>query len=467
MHRIEETITRGICIGCGACSAATGEAVKVTLGRTRLYEAELEGVPEEALRVASRVCPFSDESPNEDQLGAPHPDADMVHDTKLGTYSWTFAGRVADEEYLKGSSSGGLASWLTQRLVSADLVDSVVSVGRTAGAEGEELFRFGASENPAREDARKSQYYATTMADALAQVMQTPGRYAIVGVPCFIRAARALARENETFGTRVQYFVALVCGHFKTHAFADSLAWQAGVHPNDVQAVDFRVKDGARTANDYDFAVKSRKTAETTQVPMRELLGGNWGHSAFQPEACNFCDDVVGETADVSFGDAWLPEYTPYSFGTNVVVSRNRTIDALFRDAAESGELHLFEESADRVADSQAGGFRHRREGLAVRLADDLKAGLSVPRKRVAPTESAVSERRAALIRQRRKMAHESHSVFEQALEADDLSLYLRHYLREAARYRRIELKVHQRIVQRLKRAARRTVNYLQKWTSK
>ena len=83
----------------------------LTLGPTRMYTADLADAPEDAVRAASRVCPFSDESPNEDELGAPHAEADMPHDPHLGRFSSTFAGRVTDDAYLQGSSSGGLTSW--------------------------------------------------------------------------------------------------------------------------------------------------------------------------------------------------------------------------------------------------------------------------------------------------------------------------------------------------------------------
>lgn len=42
-HRIEEVVRRGMCIGCGACSAATGGAIPIKLGTHRLYQADLRG----------------------------------------------------------------------------------------------------------------------------------------------------------------------------------------------------------------------------------------------------------------------------------------------------------------------------------------------------------------------------------------------------------------------------------------
>ncbi|MGO4586509.1 Coenzyme F420 hydrogenase/dehydrogenase, beta subunit C-terminal domain [Arthrobacter sp. 2RAF6] len=385
----------------------------------------------------------------------------MITDTRLGVHSRTFAGRVADEAYLMGSSSGGMASWLVDRLIAEGHADAVIHVGASTGVNGE-LFRQEISNSDNASIRRKSQYYATTMADALRMVADLPQRYIVVGVPCFIRAARALCRENPLFKERLTFFVALVCGHYKTHAFADSLAWQLGVHPHDLAAVDFRVKDGDRTANDYDFSARSARTGNSVSAPMRTLEGGNWGHSAFQPEACNFCDDVVGETADVSFGDAWLPEFISYPYGTNVVVSRNRIIDRIFDAGAAEQAITVFDASPERVAASQAGGFRHRREGLAVRLADDIAIGLSVPAKRVSPAQAVeVSAKRAELIRQRRQMAALSHDSFREALESNDLDIYLRSYRREAARYRRIDVPLPQRIVHGVKRSGRRLLDRL------
>ena len=54
----------------------------------------------------------------------------------------------------------------------------------------------------------------------------------------------------------------------------------------------------------------------------------------FQVNACNYCDDIFAETADVAFGDGWLPEYKMDWQGTNVVVSRHPDIDEIIADAA-------------------------------------------------------------------------------------------------------------------------------------
>lgn len=435
MHGIEDTISRGMCVGCGACSVATGGAVRVTLSRHRIYQADTSGATPEQVQAASAVCPFSDDAVNEDQLGAPHPAPSALHDRRVGSYSTIRAGRVADDGYLVGSSSGGLTSWLIVQLLERREVDAVVHVGRQ---EGDEMFGYQISTTVAELTGdRKSQYYATTMRDVLELVRNSSQRVALVGVPCFIKAARLLARSDDRIDSSIVYYIGLVCGHLKTQFFAEALAWQVGVAPSELNDVDFRVKNPARNSSAYDFAataVDGKSRAE----PTASLLGGSWGYGAFQPEACNFCDDIFAETADIVFGDAWLPQYKSDWRGTNVMVSRNARLDEILAEGADSGALVLEALSVDDAATSQGGNFRHRRQGLAVRLADDIARGESVPRKRVLPNLKAASRRRRRLIRQRRLMSRKSIEWFAEAREAGDFALFAKRFRAEADRYEKI-----------------------------
>lgn len=437
-HRIEDVVSRGMCIGCGACTLAANGAIPIRLDDSRLYQADLSGVPSGALRAASAVCPFSDEAPNEDDLGVPHGDSEMNHHPQLGTHIRTLAGRVNDEQYLWGSSSGGMTSWLTNKLITEGLIDAVLSVGRPGPTE-HELFGYGMVEQQDIPTRRKSCYYATTMAEALDVISSTNQRFALVGVPCFIKAARTLSLQKPEIAEHLVMFIGLVCGHYKTQAFAESLAWQVGISPDQLADVDFRVKDPSSPADHYQFGARGVSEDTWRYASPRDLIGGNWGHNAFQPEACNFCDDVVAECSDISFGDAWLPQFAKYPQGTNLIISRNRILDRILDAADSSGDITLVPLSAAEAVMSQAGGFRHRREGLAVRLADDQSAGLSVPLKRVAPDLNAVSKRRATLLRQRRRMAKLSHVAFGEARSSGDLKHYTRAMTKEIRRYRRLE----------------------------
>lgn len=438
-HGIEETVARGMCIGCGTCSVVTQGAISLQLNRYGMYSASLDSATEEQTRLASRVCPFSDEAPNEDQLGAPTDGGNALPaDPRVGHYGKIFAGRHSSDSYLLGSSSGGLTSWLLQQLLEQDLVDAVIHVGRNA--DNGRLFEYTISTKGESVAAqRKSQYYPTTLRDVLQSAATEDKRYALVGVPCFIKAARLLCRQEPTLDRSIRFFVGLVCGHLKSPFFAESLAWQVGVPPGELAAVDFRLKKEGRLASDYDFGARGRGDDQFTRQRTKALVGGNWGHGAFQPEACNFCDDIFAETADVVFGDAWLLKYMKEWRGTNVVITRNDEIDRLFDKGRQSGAIDIEDISLDSATQSQAGNYRHRRDGLALRLSDDIAAGLSVPRKRVEPSSDHVTPKRAAVVRQRRRMSRLSLEAFAEARERGQLDLYLRAMGAEIARYRKLD----------------------------
>jgi coenzyme F420-reducing hydrogenase beta subunit len=423
-----------MCIGCGTCAVASNGAIRMTVGSLGCYEAGLGDASPAQIASASRVCPFSDAASNEDAIAAKR-FPDLPADPNLGRHAAILAGRIRDEGLLWGASSGGLLTLVLELLLDNAIVDGVIHVG--ASPQGP-LFRYRISTSTEEiRSSRKSAYYATTMADCLEAVRATDKRYAIVGVPCFIRAARLLAEESPDVADRLAYFLGIVCGHMKSHFYAESLAWQAGLAPQELAAIDFRVKKQQAPAYSYDYVVRSR-SGIVRSASVLDAIDSDWGFAAFQPEACNYCDDVFAETADAVFGDAWLPQYADDSRGTSLVVVRDETILHLLVQAGADRAL-LQDLTPAQATQSQAGGIRHRRDGLRVRLADDLAAGLSVPVKRVTPGYSGLSRLRVALFRQRRAMSRLSQEWFQQAREQRDLELYRRQMLAAIDRYRRIE----------------------------
>ena len=147
-------------------------------------------------------------------------------------------------------------------------------------------------------------------------------------------------------------------------------AWQCGIEPGNLIAIDFRKKLPGFDANRYGIEVTGWQDGQvvTRISPVRDLYGHDWGKGFFKYKACDYCDDVVAETADVVVGDAWLPEYVKNSQGTNVVVVRHPLIRDLIDKGVSTGQINLDCISADEIAKSQKSGLNHRREGLAYRL---------------------------------------------------------------------------------------------------
>ncbi|MBK8018945.1 MAG: Coenzyme F420 hydrogenase/dehydrogenase, beta subunit C-terminal domain [Betaproteobacteria bacterium] len=135
------------------------------------------------------------------------------------------------------SSSGGLTTWLLEALLERGDIDGVVHVS----ASDSPLFMYTVSTTRDGLGARgKSRYYAVEVSEVLNAVRGNGRRYAFVGVPCFVKAARLIAEQDEQLGRQLVYFIGLVCGHLKSFAYAELMAWQQGVTPDKLERFDFR-----------------------------------------------------------------------------------------------------------------------------------------------------------------------------------------------------------------------------------
>lgn len=380
-----DVVRSGLCIGCGSCVAqAAAPDVRMAFDAFGHLKPD---APAEWLEAPSRTftetCPFSPGARDEDELAAElFPEAPARQ--PVGRYLAAYVGWVGEADYRLNGSSGGMVTWTLAELMRAGLVDAVVHVatGEDAGVEDRFFaYRVARTMDEVRAGA-KSRYYPVELSEALRVIRSTPGRYAVVGVPCFVKAIHLLRREDPVLRERIAFTLGLFCGHMKSARFVESFAWQLGVDLNDVRRVEFRAKDPTRAANVY--------TAELTladgTVAKRDwwnLVDGDWGAGFFQNSACNYCDDVVAETADISFGDAWVEPYQSDGRGTNVVMVRSPVVAGLVEKAIEEGRLALEPVDDEFVVRTQAAGFRQRREGLSYRLTWSRR-GLR-PRKRVMP----------------------------------------------------------------------------------
>jgi coenzyme F420-reducing hydrogenase beta subunit len=253
-------------------------------------------------------------------------------------------------------------------------------------------------------------------------------------VPCFIKAVHLLRQRDAILSERIVFTLGLFCGHMKSARFVESFAWQLGAPFEQVKAVEYRLKNPDRPANWYTAHLTLADGSARWQ-DWWHLADGDWGAGFFQNPACNYCDDVVAETADISFGDAWVEPYSSDGRGTNVVIARSPLLDQMLRDAIAQGRLALSPVDAVFVAETQAAGLRHRREGLAYRLRI-LPPRLPL-RKRVQPAAHLPLHRKL-IYRARAAICTWSHRIFALARRTNMPSLYLHWARLTLAFYRRL-----------------------------
>ena len=415
-------VESGLCIGCGACAAGDDGARMAfdAFGGFRPFadEAWMGRGP----AGFAALCPFSPEAADEDAISdALFPEATR-HPT-AGRILAAHVGAVAESGFRDRGSSGGMVSWTLEELLRTGRIDGAAHVVPVDPESDGRFFRYRIARTveEIREGA-KSRYYPVEASEILRAIRETPGRYAVVGVPCFVKAVQLLRREDPVLRERIAYTLGLFCGHMKSARFVESLAMQMDVPLAEVRSVEFRIKDESRPANVYTAEV-TKRDGTTVRRDWWNLVDGDWGAGFFQVAACDACDDVIAETADVSFGDAWVEPYSSDGRGTNVVVVRAPEVESLIQAAMAEGRLELAPVDEAFVVETQAAGFRQRREGLSYRLTWPRR-GLR-PKKRVAPAKPD-SLRRRLIYRTRASISWGSHRAFALARRLGRKAVYER-----------------------------------------
>ena len=379
-------VAQGLCIGCGVCAGVCPEnLLSIKFNEFGEYNACEDKPCDVNCGLCLKVCPFFSENENEDvlakELYANIPE--IQHRKETGYYLRSYYGYSLENDHRANGASGGLTTWLLENLFSQKKVDLVVCV--TANNDHEKLFRFQVFDSiDSIRKASSSAYYPVELSEVVKFILAHEGTFALVGLPCFIKAIRLAQKSNSKLKERVKFLIGLVCGQLKSKNYTSFISAMAGVI--DVpDEIFYRRKDSKRLASNYAFEIKAAN-GKRRELCWIDGVGEVWGNRWFTPQACNYCDDVFAELADVSLMDAWLPEYVRDSKGANLLIVRSVEIDRLLADRLKGNLICLDKLPIERIIKSQAGVLKVKRHHLAYRLYLVKKSPNPKILKRVSPS---------------------------------------------------------------------------------
>lgn len=375
----DAVVKQDMCIGCGACLySSSNDNISMNWSNEGFLIPTSE-TPELESEKSLKVCPFNPfpdkEVQTENEIADIFLNDAPNHHKRVGKFYNTYVGY--SNKYRLTSSSGGLATYLIDQLFKEDIIDAVITV-----KEGKDSFYEYSVIRSTDEliSTSETKYYPVTLGTVIDQLKNSTERFAVVGIACFIKSVRLLQFYHPELKEKIKFTIGIICGGVKSKFFAEYLAGKSGVSSNQFSKPQFRIKDHNSTASDYSFGCKDSK-GELHTIKMKKV-GDMWGSGMFKNNACDFCDDVTTELADISLGDAWLNPYNQEGKGTNVMVTRSKLAEKLINDGIINKELSVDPLDFNQFLSSQQGSFNHRHLALGYRIKLAKKKGLTVPPKR-------------------------------------------------------------------------------------
>ena len=338
----------GACTDCGACLAA---------------------------------CPgerfdFSEGAPWRERFGgAPAPDF-------LGPWRSLWFGWATDPATRHAGASGGVATAILQALLEVGLPDA--RDGGTARPVDAVVCTSMSVENPLAAEAvlaataeqiaacRGSKYNAVAVNELLAHVRRTPGRYALVGLPCHIQGLRLAQLRSRALRERVVFALGIFCGWTSEPRATAVTARRAGLDPRKLSSVAYR---GPAWPGEMRLATREAELRRPYPDYFDRYM------AAFTPPRCRLCPDALAELADVSVGDAWLDRFTDdpaMTEGVSDLIARSDEGQRLLESLSAS-RITLLPATPDELLASQSEAYRIKRRVLRGRRWLRKLAGRRVP----------------------------------------------------------------------------------------
>jgi len=424
---LDLVVKNDLCTGCGLCVyKCPGKALEMTWSVHGFLVPKLTGHCDHN-GDCLEVCPFNpypkEVVKTEDELATSFLKTATQFHHKIGRYVGIYAGY--SKEFRKSASSGGIATYVLVELLSRGVVNHIISVRESTHSD--DHYEYATCHR--KEDllsSSKTKYFPVTLSTVLNEINSLDGKVAIVGVACFIKAIRLAQHIDPKLQEKITFLVGIICGGIKSRFFTEYLASKVGVSKEKIKIPQYRIKDYNSAASDYSFGCYDLANQEDRRIKMR-TVGDMWGTGLFKANACDFCDDVTTELADISLGDAWLKPYIKDGSGTNVIVTRSYLSDNLIHMGVKEGFLKIENLSLDMFLESQRGSFNHRHMGLPFRIKQARRRKIIIPPKRFDKGKVTFAFKVVQKIRM--DVRQKSLKIWEGTGNLHDFDLIMRRYL--------------------------------------
>ena len=300
---------------------------------------------------------------------------EQPEDTFLGNYLGCYVGNSTDRKIRYESSSGGVVTQLLIFALENGMIDGALVV-RMRKDHPLEPEPFVAKTREEILSASKSKYCPVATNEALGHILKENGRFAFVGLPCHIHGIRKAEESVEGLREKIVLHVGLVCSHTVNFFGTEFLLRKLGVTKEEIAEIHYR---GLGWPGSMLIKLKNHSNLAIPYVGRWNAYWPTFSSFFFTPMRCLMCPDETNELADVSLGDAWLPELKHERNGESIVVARTKMGEEILNLACSAGVIFLKPVGCERVKCSQADPLKFKKYDFGTRLAMMESAGTKIP----------------------------------------------------------------------------------------
>ena len=373
MPTIKHVVASGLCCGCGTCvGVCPAEAIDIHVS-AGIYQPRINPEKCNSCGLCIKSCPghlVDFESLCRSAFGKP------PENSLIGNHLGCYVGHSSNEAIRYNSASGGIATRLLVYAIENDLIDGALV---TRARKGKPLMPEGFIARTVDDviAASKTKYCPVAINTGLREILREDGRYAVVGLPCHIHGIRKAEQVFKVLRKRIVLRIGLLCSHMVSFEGVDSLLTKLHIPKGAVTELNYRGEGWP------GFMSISTLDGSKRTLPLIRSWHAYWpvfSSFFFTPFRCTMCPDQAAELADVSLGDAWLPEFKSDTSGESLIVIRTKAASDFFAALNLGKAVHMKEVKPSKVVQSQFVNLVFKKKDLGSRLFTLRKFGLSTPR---------------------------------------------------------------------------------------
>ena len=382
MPTISKVVVLGLCCGCGTCAGVCPtEAIGMQVS-SGIYQPKIDAERCNSCGLCIKSCPGHSvdfESLNSSVFGQ------QPTNSRVGNHLSCYVGHSLNEAIRYNSASGGLATQLLVFAFEKGLIDGalVTRMSRDNPLIPEVFVARTVEEVIA---ASKTKYCPVAVNTGLRQIFKEEGRYAVVGLPCHIHGVRKAEQVFKVLRKRIVLHIGLLCSHMVRFEGVDLLIDKLHIQKGSINELNFR-GEGWPGSMSISTSDGSRR-----RLPLIGSWYAYWpvfSSFFFTPMRCTMCPDQAAELADVSLGDAWLPELKSEKSGESLIVVRTKAASDLLALLKREKAIDLRKVQVSKVEQSQFVNLIFKKKDLGARLSTIRKFGVNTPMFHPQPEVSA------------------------------------------------------------------------------